>query len=503
MSTYIKGPICGVANCPSRLWRIIDGRRTCQYGHVMDGDVEFNNEDDDIANSGVITRRLNLTTNATGSFQSSFNLSQSQHLHNSDRSKKVYGYEAHVLFLKAFQYILKRQVDFLVQHLDFPNEFEIVVKIIWGMYLKLLSEQDDGNSNELESTVRGHFKLNSLASLAMMYMASVHMGLPVYIRDFIRWLSSAKVSFFNATELLPETWREKLPNYYLALLEGGKVPHDGQLFQKISQLCSMTDFTARLNCQLTYEPLIFKLVTHMVLPPEFYMFTLELIQTMDEDENFRLSGNYKRKFRKYYLWAELRVVAYFVLTVRWVLLCDLKSYPLPWIQAVMKFPRELESSEETKDVHAAYLSAQADTKDITEWDTTRTSAYLEWVEKRLLPMQKNEMNTKIDHKIAMRKLHKIFPMDSETYRLEPGNRSPSYIEELQEKYNYFHTSVENSCANPNSFQEDPNERILCIHKLEQTLIHQLSLEYGCSIEQLRVTIDHVENNCRMRSEEFD
>ena len=70
MSTYIRGPVCGVSNCPSRLWRIIDGRRTCQYGHVMEGDVEFNNEEDEV-NAGVVTRRLNLTTSATGNFQSS------------------------------------------------------------------------------------------------------------------------------------------------------------------------------------------------------------------------------------------------------------------------------------------------------------------------------------------------------------------------------------------------------------------------------------------------
>ena len=39
----------------------------------MEGDVEFNDDEDDLngLGAGVITRRLNLTTNATGSFQSS------------------------------------------------------------------------------------------------------------------------------------------------------------------------------------------------------------------------------------------------------------------------------------------------------------------------------------------------------------------------------------------------------------------------------------------------
>lgn len=86
MSTFIRGPICGTDNCPSRLWRIIDGRRTCQYGHVMEGDVEFNDDEDDLngLGAGVITRRLNLTTNATGSFQSS-QLTNSQLLQQQQR----------------------------------------------------------------------------------------------------------------------------------------------------------------------------------------------------------------------------------------------------------------------------------------------------------------------------------------------------------------------------------------------------------------------------------
>lgn len=84
MFTFIRGPVCGTDNCPSRLWRIIDGRRTCRYGHVMDGDIEFNNDEDDVggnamagvASSGVVTRRLNLTTNAVGGFQASLDPSQ-------------------------------------------------------------------------------------------------------------------------------------------------------------------------------------------------------------------------------------------------------------------------------------------------------------------------------------------------------------------------------------------------------------------------------------------
>lgn len=131
MSSYIRGPICGVGNCPSRLWRIIDGRRTCQFGHVMEGDVEFNDEDEDATNAGVVTRRLNLTTNATGNFQSSFNTSQLQSSQIEEGGKKIFGPEARILFIKSLQFTLKRQSRWLVEEYNLPQEFDKVIKIIW------------------------------------------------------------------------------------------------------------------------------------------------------------------------------------------------------------------------------------------------------------------------------------------------------------------------------------------------------------------------------------
>ena len=137
MSTYIKGPICGVDNCRSRLWRIIDGRRTCQYGHVMEGDVEFNDDEDDVNAMGVVTRRLNLTTNATGNFQSSLSLSQSQRSTlGSNKTEKIYGKDGRLLFIKCFQYILRKQTEWLIEKENFPNSYSDLVKLIWTMHLK-------------------------------------------------------------------------------------------------------------------------------------------------------------------------------------------------------------------------------------------------------------------------------------------------------------------------------------------------------------------------------
>ena len=113
----------------------------------MEGDVEFNDDEDDLngLGAGVITRRLNLTTNATGSFQSS-QLTNSQLLQQQQRQshkkfKKLIGHEAKLLFLKSFQFILKRQIRWLITEMRFPKEFEHVAKIIWLKILKTINDQ--------------------------------------------------------------------------------------------------------------------------------------------------------------------------------------------------------------------------------------------------------------------------------------------------------------------------------------------------------------------------
>lgn len=488
MSTFIRGPVCGVSNCPSRLWRIIDGRRTCQYGHVMEGDVEFNNDDDDVAGAGVITRRLNLTTGATGSFQSSFSASQSQNYQKTTGNKKVEGYEAKILFIKCFQFVLRSQTMWLIREKSFPPEFEQVVKLIWIQYLKWLDASDRGNGNEdneapenrLESTT---LQLNMPAAVSVLYMASVHMGLPVYTTDYIKWIAEAKLLYYRANSVLPEQWREKLPNSYLRLLDGGKPPKDGHLLLKVSQVCYRTKFTKNFNSKVRYEGLVLKLVLFATLPPEFYFFTVELIRKVDQEDNFKLVEHPKAFFSKFYLWPEVRIMAYFLLTVRWVLLSDRETYPLRWILSLSEQSRRPDDSIATDlDDLLTRISSSKDDVNVLEWSQNQTSAYLNWFEKSFLPTQPEDANMKLDHRIAQRKLHKIFPIKSEPFATNTAKTRASFVDQLQENYLHFLSDVESHWND--QLTSDANERAIAIAKLEHALTIHLENRFALSTQQI-------------------
>ncbi|QLL33544.1 hypothetical protein HG536_0E04550 [Torulaspora globosa] len=504
MSTFIRGPVCGVSNCPSRLWRIIDGRRTCQYGHVMEGDVEFNNDDDDLASAGVVTRRLNLTTGATGSFQSSFNASQSHNQQNLTGSKKIHGYQAKVLFIKSFQLVLRAQAKWLIREMNFPPEFEQVVKLIWIHYLQWLDNSNAGHTDveEHESERQEDrlqltaLQLSMPAALSMLYMASVHMGLPVYTADFIRWIAAAELPYYKANSLLPESWKQQLPSTYLRLLDGGKPPADGHILLKVSQICFRTAFTKNFNCKLRYEGLVLRLVLLGTLPPEFYLYTVELIRLVDEADGFRLIEHPRMFFTKYYQWPELRVIAYFLLTVRWVLLCSEETYPLPWILSLSDRSQTAGASAD-QDAILARISSSKDESNVTSWSHDETSTYLQWFKQSFLPLQAEQANMSIDHRIAQRKLHKIFPIEPGLSRNDGSASHSSFIDQLQERYLYFLSDVESRWNDQT--MPDAHQRTASIAKLEQSLMAEIENQFALAREQITSAVRYIATRCSQLS----
>lgn len=455
--------------------------------------MEFNNDDDDLASAGVVTRRLNLTTGATGSFQSSFNASQSQNQQKLSDSKKLHGYQAKVLFIKSFQFVLRAQAKWLIREKNFPTEFEQVVKLIWIRYLQWLDnsdarrteaedQEDESQEDRLAPTA---LQLSMSAAVSMLYMASVHMGLPVYTADFIRWIAAAELPYYKANSLLPESWRQQLPSTYLRLLDGEKPPADGRILLKVSQICFKTAFTKHFNCRLIYEGLILKLVLLGTLPPEFYLYTVELIRLVGGTDDFTLIEHPKKFFTKYYQWPELRVIAYFLLTVRWVLLCSEETYPMRWILSLLDTSQRAYAPAD-QDALLAKISSKDDLN-VSNWSQAETSAYLQWFKQSFLPLQAKQATTSIDHRIAQRKLHKIFPTDPD------AATTHSFIDQLQERYLRLQSDVESR------WNDDPNadQRTASIASLEQSLTLQIEHQFALSRDQITTAVRYIATKCSM------
>ncbi|EDO16351.1 hypothetical protein Kpol_1059p42 [Vanderwaltozyma polyspora DSM 70294] len=509
MSTFIRGPICGTDNCPSRLWRIIDGRRTCQYGHVMEGDVEYNDDDD--VGGGAITRRLNLTTNATGNFQSSFNASQMMASQKIEKDKKIYGYEANLLFLKAFQYILRRQCKWLIQEKGFPEYFKKVVKIIWVKYVLYISENDEGNDHTFSDDERDKVNryryskksrkplgLHMTSTLAILYIATVHCGLPIFMCDYLNWICSSNLPYFKSSMLLPKVWREKLPNYYIGIFDGGSPPSDGKVYQKVANLCNTIKFSAHFNSKFMYPQLLLKLVIENSLPPEFYLITVQLIGEIDSMEYMVLTEDNSKEYKKFHQSAEIRTISYFLLTLRWILFANLgEKCSIEWINGYLKKIEAFEKSAVTNERNISNIMRDDKNRDVFNWDSKDSIHYLDWVEKKFLPTQSypvdDDPSLGIDLRIARRQLYKLLPLNIEG-TLSDREITIPYTEELQQKYIQVRNNIEASLTD-DLIKENGNSREYSILQLEESILSNISIDFGISKEQLKGSIEKVQASC--------
>ncbi|KAK9471211.1 uncharacterized protein V1510DRAFT_431431 [Dipodascopsis tothii] len=127
MSTtqWTRGDVCGIDNCQSRYWQIVDGRLYCRNGHQKEGDLEIGEDDDDYMQRG----RSHYT--------------RSQESVQEQETTTYYGVKGYTLFVQCYQIHLRNQVAALIQHLNAPAEIETVVKGLWELYVVVsgVSEQ--------------------------------------------------------------------------------------------------------------------------------------------------------------------------------------------------------------------------------------------------------------------------------------------------------------------------------------------------------------------------
>ena len=475
----------------------------------MEGDVEFNDDEDDLngVGAGVITRRLNLTTNATGTFQSSqltnSQLLQQQQRRSHKKSKKLIGHDAKLLFLKSFQFILKKQIRWLIDEMRFPEKFENVVKIIWLKILKTINDQSQEGLR---------LQLHMTSTISILYLASTHLSLPVYTCDYIKWICNAKMPYFQASELLPKSWRIRLPNYYVSILEGSIPPFNGQFYNKIALVCGMIHFNQSFNPQISCQGLLLKLVMQYTLPPEFYFYTKQVIEleetgiqnlTLWERTDERHTGPISNH-------AELRVISYFMLTINWILSFDKdRQYTLEWILILIEsLTRHTTTSESIdKNIVNAVYPDKPTSNDYFQWSDSETLEYLNWMEKQFLPTQTKSLHNEsgsnemtIDQKIAKRKLYKIFPLDQGTNNGSGANDSKhqlTFIEDLQERYAKQTSFLNNNKSLHSSTRKNDHlpTRKEAISRLLTQIASQILVDFAISEQQLKDCVFRIKKVC--------
>lgn len=320
MATWIKGSRCGVDNCKSRLWRIVDGQKVCRNGHVKAGEYEVGEDEDDYMSQG---RRLNISGTQNAPSQSNKN----------DENEILYGKEANGLFMQCFQLILRKQVEWLIEVQGLRPELAKVVKGLWGLYINdtnfaqtryheegstedtdnnvqevSTTQADEGDSSSEEELEGGYEEDNDedesdegilrgrkrkqvrtepivvehvelVHSIALCYLGCVLLRVPVYINDFNRWVYRYEIPYMKSLMLLPHSMRRKLPLYYHSQLTPRGAPTADRLHEEVQKLVHLFKDKHRLEFPApTWDPLLFKLVRDLLLPPEIWVATRSLLR---------------------------------------------------------------------------------------------------------------------------------------------------------------------------------------------------------------------------------
>lgn len=498
----------------------------------MDGDVEFNYDDEDAVNSTVITRRLNLTTNAVGNFQSSLaSASQMDQIRASAQRKKVFGHEARMIYLKCFQHILRLQTRALIEDHQFPRSFETTIKIIWVKLLSKMSKNEpqlltedvlEYGEGEIETDNMNHFVnpttekdtnkvknneqnhgFNIVTSLAILCIGTVHLRLPVYVSDYMSWICSKELPYFNVKEVLPKIWLNVLPNYYIALLNGYRTPSNGQIYKKIAFVGSMIDIDLTLNIAMPYEGLLLRLVLRFALPPDFYQYAMEVMQLLPKEmAGTKLCLLNSRDFKSYHLVPELKTVSIFIIAFKWLLIVDNNEeqplYDTHWVTNLIEYLKnDKYSVNKSKYTTQKFIaSVSYDTRDpsrqnqVLGWNPDQITTYLNWIEEEMSIKGSSVPERFIDQRIAQKKLHKIFTLESNIYPKDSkaSQRTMKYSDELLENY---------IKVNNRSFNHQISERTEIMDQIKQLvdlLSANLASEFAISQYQLSQCLTTIERH---------
>lgn len=273
-AAWTRGPRCGVQNCRSRLWRTVNGQKACQNGHIREGEIDM--EEDEDAFFGAGGRRMTMGGGAS-QMQMPGNLKT--------ESTRLYGAEGLALQLKCFQLILKLQIKWLIEHQNAPLELEHIARGLFGLYINsadetiVMSEASDGERRRgrggpsRKSTKQPVAKLKLLSIVAISYLSCCMLRLPIYLYDFQRWISHFRFPYMQVRRLIPTEMHLNLGMHILPGLRPRTVPMSGQIYDAVLEVSTYLFNQYRVEFPPTLlQPLAFKMIRDLFLPREYQKF---------------------------------------------------------------------------------------------------------------------------------------------------------------------------------------------------------------------------------------
>jgi RNA polymerase I-specific transcription initiation factor RRN7 len=455
--SWVRGPVCGVDNCTSRLYRSVDGLKVCQYGHVMEGNIEINDDQDD---NFVQTKRLNINLTGLGGDFLNPQLRGASQLLRAPETQKLYGAAAREMYLQCVQCVLEGQTQTVVRlFLGLAHavaaELITTVKLYWVQTLEscLVPKPKRGRDAELDLADPYVHLPVTIDLVAVIYLALLTLRLPVYLHSLYSAIRVNRVPYMKCIHLVPRRLLDRLPPSYIHLLEPQKLPQSNELYEAVHLIIKRVGVTLIEPSWNYYFPLVFQTyqLLHFPNAPELFWLTTALASQLCLFEK----GTYKRKETQLALKAvakmprfllqpkgtvyqrgvprgkiidfpELRVASIVIFTIKFYYASHDASTPLVdpqvWLNNVHQYELNHEFPiSQTNNVEEELLN----------WCDNKINRYCQWVYKHLVPKKSKTFNLPeteggdgVDEELLMmeKRLYQIFDIDEQEYA-SAGKRS--------------------------------------------------------------------------------
>ncbi|VEU24093.1 DEKNAAC105331 [Brettanomyces naardenensis] len=468
--SYHRGPVCGVDNCPSTLWRTIDGRTVCQYGHVNEFGIELNDEDENMGSigSGVFTKRLN---DVSGLTQKHARHRRLQKIQQNGQSDYLYGEQLNLMLIRSMQVILTKQANCLARIYNLDTAmFLKVVKRYWCL---LLAHSYNGKSSG-----GGKLSITFTHLLMVCYLSLIKVRAPVYMSDLLNLASLERIPCLKAENSLPPSISRRIPLTSLALLRGNILQK--RSFYDLKGVKQIVDINEEFKgFSLNYLPLLVRLVLEMFLPLEIAVLVKNLIDSFSID----LSFDHK-------LHPEMRLMGLLIVSAESYFHSNPRIYPI-WCSIYLehRFDKSCFNVDLDPSKVLAELQQHSTTEEMLDWDSHKITDMAKLYYRYYLPSIKsdniaNHKQRYTSRKMIAQRLNSIFPID-ELGENDTAQALENYKNHLIEVYAKLYE--EEGTVHPLNSDRYPSL------KLVDLLVDHLRMDSGLNYQDFKEVIKYGES----------
>ena len=383
---WFKGPVCGTDNCRSRLFRSQDGLTICQFGHVLEGALEINDEPD--IGGMVQTRRINTVAVDERGHMSSVARSTSQTTKKTQ--ERLHGDDATNMYHKCLQILLKQELNKFVELFFSDGIKQDLTSIVKKNWVRLLSHDEK-------------HMIDTLDLICILYVSSLELqAYPIYISDILENMKSNDIPYIRTLHLLPREMLDQLPTLYHNRLQPTSLPENAQLFKRLQSTGALIT-KGSLSIQLSfYFPFLFRLLAECFLLPNAMDLFMTCFQILKSKPCFEI--DFSKRFN-------LTVVQNFPE----VYIC---SVVLAVIKENFRKVNKKNFSRWLKELNEYDLNTEYSAKDsmLLDWSDEKVNKYCDWIYDHIIPKKsKLDEDTNSETLTTMEKrLFQIFNLENDT-----------------------------------------------------------------------------------------